>query len=868
MNKQVNKQNSNKQPVFMRMVFALVIIAVFAFAMFPLTEKDFYDTFRNLVPKDKVEAAEKVIITAKKIQKKGESDPAGEKMMENQALKIAAIDEKVELKKLLPNKKFANNGDVITYVRNQAKPSIRRGLDLSGGVEFTLRLLPPDDAKDKDGNPRKKLNTEEIDVAIEALRARLETQGINESEIFSTDGSDLVILRAPLATKQERQKILSLVQMSARLSFNLVAPDSLVNTEMTKYIANPKKYTPPMGYMMMQQTDKGSNSLPLLVEIIPKMTGKNIAKAGVAPTEQGGIQITLRFNTKGAVQFGKVTTANVNRRLAIILDRKLYSSPNLEVPITDGSAVITGGFSREEAKTVADALNAGSLQFRVEVKGISDTDPTLGKDSVKRGLYAGLAGLAIVVLFMTLYYFSAGVIASVSLLVNMVLILGAMAAFDATLTLPGIAGIVLTIGMAVDANVLIFERIREELQKGKRLGTALEEGFGRAFTTILDANLTTLLTALVLMSVGKGAVRGFAVTLSIGIATSMFSTLFLSRLMFDCMINVSKGQKLRMLNLFQIRNVNFLKMSKATGILSILLIVGSLVVVGFKGKDIFNVDLTGGVQLTMNYQEKMPIDDITKTLAENKYTNTRVAYKGQGDVNILEIVISDTAAAELVDADDDNKAKDASIVIATILNKAYPEAKFVGAGQNSISGLVGGLFRRAALMAIALALIGILIYITIRFEMAYAWAAIVALAHDVTIAMGIYLVCGYRISLPVIAAILTIIGYSLNDTIVVFDRVREDLGLIKNDSYKNIINDSINKTLSRTVLTSVTTLMVLVMLLLFGGIAIQDFVFAMLLGVIVGTYSSIFIASPLVSIWHKQDRHDGMDEIEDATVID
>ncbi|UDQ97062.1 protein translocase subunit SecD [Lentisphaerota bacterium WC36G] len=863
----MNKKNSNKensQPVLMRMFIALVFIVVFAFSMFPLTERNFYDTFVDIVKKEDVAKAQELVEAAKKIQAENNAKKDAEHMLENQALSIAATEKKVELKELFTNKSLKNNADAIGFIRNKAKPSIRRGLDLSGGVEFTLRLLPPDGAENTDGTPKTELTPQDIDVAIEALRSRLETQGINESEIFSTEGSDLITLRAPLATKQESQKIRQLVQMSARLSFNLVATDAMMAQERIKYFQNPEAYKPPTSYMMMKQPGRARDAMPLLVEIKPKMTGKNITLSRVN-SAPGGWEIILRFNVDGARNFGDVTSKNVGRRLAIILDKKLYSAPNLNEPITGGEAQITGDFSQDEAKIVSDALNAGSLQFKVEVKSIESTDPTLGSESVKSGLYAGLAGLAVVVIFMTMYYLSAGLIASVSLIVNMVLILGAMAAFNATLTLPGIAGIVLTIGMAVDANVLIFERIREELQSGKTLKTALHEGFSRAFTTILDANLTTLLTALILMSVGKGAVRGFAVTLSIGIATSMFSTIFLSRLLFDTMLNVTKAKSLKMLNLFSFKNINFLKISRVAGIISIIMIVGSLAVFGIKGKTIFNVDLTGGIRLTMNYDKQVPVEDIDKFLKNSGFPSSRSSYKEQGEIKVLEVVVSDISATGAIANEKGNE--DVSMIIANSLNKEYPESKFVGAGQSSISGLVGGLFRKAALTAICLAMLGILIYVTIRFEMAYAFAAIVALFHDVIIAMGVYLLLGYTISLPVIAAILTIIGYSLNDTIVVFDRLREDLGLIKNRSYKSIINESINKTLSRTILTSVTTLMVLIMLIVFGGAAIQDFVFAMLLGVIVGTYSSVFIASPLVALWHKKDQHDSIQD-QEAVIVD
>ncbi len=459
--------------------------------------------------------------------------------------------------------------------------------------------------------------------------------------------------------------------------------------------------------------------------------------------------------------------------------------------------------------------------------------------------------LIVVVLFISIYYLRAGLVAIFALGVNVILVLGALAAFDATLTLPGIAGIILTMGMAVDANVLIFERIREELNKGKNLSTAIAQGYQHAFVTIIDANLTTLFTALILMQVGTGPVKGFAVTLSIGIFTSVFTALFLTRLIFDYFERFFKFKTMTMCSWLKKPNFDFLGKRKIAFVISVVLIVFSLVFCLTKGGNMLGIDFTGGTQFTFSYQKRVPIQEIRDTLKQQGY-DAKVTYKtslgAQADNKKLEILIRKNVAIE----DNDDTIISPKEKIGTLLNGKFKEAKFGGGHESSLGGLVGWEFSKSAIYAIVLAFLGIILYISIRFEFAYAIASIIALMHDVIIATGIFVLCGNEVSLPVVAALLTIIGYSLNDTIVVFDRIREGLSLNPDMHYKKVINMSINKTLSRTILTSLTTLLVLIILFFFGGIAINDFVLVMLLGVIIGTYSSIFVASPIVAYWHKK----------------
>ncbi len=854
----------NKRPVLFRSLFALIVIAVFAFSINPLTQRDFYQTFESLVKNPAAPEVKQLIANSKGLQEQDES------LFPSMALLAAAQQDGIVLKDLIkPTKDINDNRDVISLIRKKSSSSIRLGLDLNGGVEFMLELIPD---KKKEQKVLKGLTEAEKkqrlakmaekreaqfknfrDQAIEILRSRMESQQIFESEI-SPAGDKFISLRVPVVSKDEKVQLLKLIEMSAKLRFCLVSEnnDALVKQYLAAQ-ATGKKFLPPVGYQLLSSTEFKAGEKPktlyYFVERKPVMTGRNISDAFPTKDQFGQLKIILRFDATGAKRFGVITTEYKDRALAIVLDGKLYCAPVIRSAITDGSAEISGNFSSEEAKNISDALVSGSLPVRIAVSGIFDTDPTLGADNVTNGIWAGIIALALVMGFMLVYYLRAGVVAVIALGVNIVLVLGALAAFSATLTLPGIAGMILTIGMAVDANVLIFERIREELNKNKGLQNSIETGYSKAFITILDANLTTLFTALILMYFGTGPIKGFAVTLSIGIATSMFTALFLTRLIFDIMSRRSSFKKLTMCHLLSHTNINFLGKRKMAAIISITLIVCSFVIVGAKGKKAIGIDFTGGTQITFDYTKQIPVSKLKSELTTLGYKNAKITYKSsalsQTDNTKLEILIHKEIKIS-------SKKGGPKEKIGTALNAKFPELKLTGGNESTLGGLIGETFRNQAALAIFLALVGIVIYISFRFEFAYAVASIIALVHDVIIATGVYIVLDKEISLPVIAALMTIIGYSLNDTIVVFDRIRENTHILKGDTYKNIINISINQTLSRTILTSVTTLLVLLVLYFFGGIAINDFVFVMLIGVVIGTYSSIFVASPIVAIWHKK----------------
>ena len=421
-----------------------------------------------------------------------------------------------------------------------------------------------------------------------------------------------------------------------------------------------------------------------------------------------------------------------------------------------------------------------------------------------------------------------------------------------TLTLPGIAGIILTIGMAVDANVLIYERIREEIESKKTVLNAIDLGFDRAYSAIFDSNITTLVVAVILLWQGTGAIKGFAITLAIGVFTTLFTAVFLTRLLFDLMTRFMSVKSLKMHSFVgRGTHVDFLGLRKYALACSAILILATFIFVGIRGKECLGIDFTGGTQVELSFKEAVPAEKISTFLKSQGFEN-KVTYKTGSAVDAqkkLEIIIRDTEGGTT-----EKTAEAGAVVMEKVtnaLNKEFPAAAFKGETQSTLGALIGQTFMKSALISLILSFAVMIIYLTFRFQFSYSIAGTVVLVHDVIIGVGLYLMCGGQITLNVVAAALTIVGISINDTIVTFDRVRENLTLVKDRSYWDIINLSINQTLGRTILTTSTILMVLVMQLVFGGSGIRDFVSVMLFGLLVGTYSSVFITNLIIAYWHK-----------------
>ncbi|MEN8186887.1 MAG: protein translocase subunit SecDF [Bacteroidota bacterium] len=573
-------------------------------------------------------------------------------------------------------------------------------------------------------------------------------------------------------------------------------------------------------------------------------------------------EVSMTMNSKGSKQWGKMTTANVGKFVAVVLDDYVYSAPRVNDAITTGRTSISGQFTIEEAQDLANALKSGKLPAAARIIQSDVVGPSLGQEAIDSGSVSFGIALLLVLLWMIFYYGKAGIFSDIALATNILLIFGTLAAFGAVLTLPGIAGIVLTIGMAVDANVLIYERIKEELNKGKGLKEAINDGFGGALSSILDANITTLLTGIILYLFGTGPVKGFATTLMIGIVTSLFSAIFVTRLLLEWYVS-KKGRQLTFntaitKNWFKNINIDFLKKRKMAYIISgtILIIgIGSLMTNGLN----YGVDFKGGRTYTVRFENAVKGPEVASSL--NDVFGSLPEVKTFGAANQLKITTKYKIEDNAVTVDDEiqellyNGVK-------SFLPDGITYDQFKGADNNLNVGIqqyikvgptIADDIKQAAIWAILGSLIVVFLYILLRFrKWQYSLGAVAAVFHDVLIVLSIFsifwkvLPFDMEIGQSFIAAILTVVGYSLNDTVVIFDRIREFANKHTSWPFDRTVNTALSSTLGRTVNTSLTTLIVLLAIFLFGGDSIRGFMFALIIGVIVGTYSSLFIASPIM----------------------
>jgi len=788
---------------------------------------------------------------------------------------------------------------------------IKLGLDLKGGSSFVVEVDAEDVAKKmvEDGtvdsieavneSDLKKRIKEVQEIAVEVIRNRIDVLGTSEPEIYP-EGDNRIVVRLPGADAETRADAKAQMSRDAVLTFKLIhqesdlwvrelmvagkVPNGFKMTGNGEFLIRDREVSDAeldrefyeklkkfggkrADFMLMEEQLRDGSTVyrPQYVERRRQLGGDTIANAFVTYDQMTSVpKISLEFDGEGKKAFGRVTEQygpkedGSFRLLAIILDDKLYSSPRINEPIYSGRAEISGSFSVVEARRLVNVLRAGALPGRVKIVEERTVAPTLGEDSINSGKMAIIYGGVGVLLFMALYYMLPGLIANLSLFfvllllpVGMVVSAGFLGVISGsleggsvglpTLTLYGIAGIVLTVGMAVDANVLTFERMREEWKVGKSISGAINAGYNKAFSTILDANVTTLLVAVILFWQGSGPIRGFAVTLSAGILVSMFIVLIITRLFFNSLADANMIKSLKMMSIPGLANASFdfIGKRKVAAVVSLLVILGTWGLFVKKGDANLGVDFTGGSVITFEFDEKQGIETVRGALAEVGFGTANIAY--QADLHGKEFLEVKVGAS--------GEESEPALTAVKALDGNYQDVK-----NDSVGSQIGAELKSKGIKAIIWALIGIIIYISIRFEFAFAMGAITALAHDVLITIGIYCALGYELSMPIIAALLTIVGYSVNDTIVVFDRIREDLHLVKGKSYKEIANLSINQTLSRTVLTSFTTLLTVVMLLVFGGGAVKDFALALFIGILVGTYSSIFVATPVVLFWHKDEK--------------
>jgi SecD/SecF fusion protein len=575
-------------------------------------------------------------------------------------------------------------------------------------------------------------------------------------------------------------------------------------------------------------------SIEIAVRKKPDLTGDKVVRAG-ASFGPKGYEVVLGFNKEGGDQFAKLTTENTGRQFAIMLDGEVISAPRINEPIPNGSAVISGSFTEQDARGLASALQ-NPLQTPVKIMEEHTVSSTLGAASIKQGIVSGVGGLVLVLIFVVVYYRFAGLVAVVGLVANIVILFGVMAAFGFVLTLPGIAGVILTIGLAVDANVLIYERLREEMDAGKSIGIAINSAYDKAFTVIFDANATTLITAAILFWRASGPVKGFSVALIIGVIASVFSAMVVTRVIFAWALYGGWFKKITMLHIIPTgKNFNFLGRRWLWIGISAAVILVSGVVFAQRGEKNFGIDFKGGDVLVLSMEHPVSEAKVRESLESLNL----------GDA-IIQKETTPGTNRELISV---RSPGGTSERILQHLQQAMPEVGFGQDLQEHVGPTAGAELARGSAIAFGLAMLGILVYVTLRFEFSFAIGAIVALLHDVIITVGVFALFGRELSLIMVGAILTIAGYSINDTIVVFDRIREGLRAGRRGSVQDIMNASINETLSRTLLTSGCTFLSVAALFFFGGPVLHDFAFAILIGIVVGTYSSIFIASPIVLWW-------------------
>ena len=592
------------------------------------------------------------------------------------------------------------------------------------------------------------------------------------------------------------------------------------------------------------------------------LTGEVVTDARQSFDERTAPAVSMSMNGAGARAWKRITGESIGKRIAIALDDYVQSAPTVNSEIPSGQSIITGNFTLEEAQDLANVLKAGALPARTRIVEEAVIGPTLGKEAQGQGVISIVAGLLIVVVFMVSYYSKGGLVANVALLFNIFFILGILAQLNAALTLPGIAGIVLTIGMSIDANVLIFERIREELRNGTSLLSAISAGYSKAYSSIIDANVTTFITGIILFMLGQGPVKGFATTLMIGIACSFFSAVFITRVIVTWM--TKKGDKSKISfdtpfskNLLANLNLDFLSKRRIAYIVSSSIIVFGIVLVIAEGGLNFGVDFTGGRSYIVQFNNSVVASDLKVALADD-FEDAGTEVKWYGSDNVVKITTSYLVNDESTEADEAvEKALIAGVSEATGQTYVEDATKvdadhFSIAGSSKVGATIADDIKTASAEAMIFSIIAIFIYILIRFKKwQFSLGAILALVHDTLFVIAAFAIArlfgkAFEIDQVFIAAILTIIGYSINDTVVVFDRIRENLAIRPHEKAIDTFNLSINNTMNRTLITSFTTLIVVLILLVFGGEVLRGFSFALFIGIIVGTYSSIFIATPSV----------------------
>ena len=777
------------------------------------------------------------------------------------------------------------NGIVLKQLLVGSQGRLKLGLDLQGGVSFTLKVDPTgaESGEKTAGDKSSVSHADMVNQALQVMEQRVNQFGVAEPVLRPVGDLSLEI-QLPGEDAANNPDVIDSLKKPAKLEFRQVHRTERPTETEREHSLRSLPVDPMLGsasaistyeVLTIRDIDSKTSEVRVTRYYVRKAadaTGKIIKSASGRSDDGISFYVDMKFTDEGSKKFGDLTAkiAEGNSRsvgqLAIVLDGKLQSAPTVREAIRSTGATITGSFSREEAVDLANVLN-NPLEFPLIIQDVTSVGPSLAKDAQGKSVVASLVAVGLVIFFMVGFYVWGGFIAILGMILNLLMILGAMAYFGATITLPGVAALVLTLGMAVDANILIFERVREEAALGKDRSVALREGYARATWTIIDANLTTLLTALILVFMGSGPIRGFGITLTIGIFTTVFTSLVTCRGLQE--LALSRGVMTRVFGLPVFRptlDIPFLKFARIAFIASWLVIGLGLTQLAIKGKEAFGKDFRGGESALVALAPGAAVNtgDIAKLAASIGLADTTVTVQtpvggGEPTLRIETELTKDKSKGEFANV--------AAIVGAIqaktpeILKDRSASVDKLMLSKEAIGGSVSSELRSNAVWSVILALLGIGLYVSLRFETGFGVAAMVATLHDVLLTIALFVAFGGQFNATLIAAILLIIGYSINDTIVVFDRIREELQANPGRELRDVIHFAINRTLSRTTLTSATVFLCAVALWAFGAGDVRLYGEVFIYGVLTGTFSSIFIASPVFYWWHKGDRK-GVDAAE------
>ena len=655
-----------------------------------------------------------------------------------------------------------------------------------------------------------------VEQSLEIIRQRVDQVGVAEPTIQRV-GSDRVLVQLP--GEQDPSRLRQLLGSTAKMSFHLLGNQGEPGVTML--------------------SDESGQQYPVLDRV--ELSGDRLTDARAAFDPQTNEPIVnFRFDTAGANRFAQITQQNVGRPFAIVLDNKVLSAPVIRQPITGGSGQISGGFSVEEANTLSALLRAGALPAKLTVIEERTVGADLGSDAIEMGIFTGIIGFGLVVAFMFFLYGAWGILANVALFINVILTFAGLTMIGATLTLPGIAGIVLGIGLAVDANVLINERIKEETRKGRSAFAAIDAGFKRAYSTIVDSNVTALIATVLLFWFGSGPVRGFAVTMGLGIAISMFTAVSIVRVVMIFIAGRRKLKKIDIKPLLPINlipdgtHINFMK-GRFVGLgVSLFLSAASIILFITPGLN-YGVDFRGGIQMEVVTQNEADLAAFRAGLDE----------LGLGEVGLQEFGAHNRLLVRVERQPGGEEAQTAAVErLKAEVTQIDPSARVER--TEVVGPKVSGELATAGILSVVLASLAMLIYIWARFEWPFAVGAIATLVLDVTKTVGFFALTGLDFNLTAIAALLTLVGYSVNDKVVVYDRMRENMRLYKKMPLRELIDRSINETLARSLYTSVTAFLAMLPMAIWGGSAVESFAIPMVFGIVVAASSSVFIAAPIL----------------------